>query len=96
MVEITGYAPTALQEMFDIHWSGWESATIRVNEDGSVTVFSGVTGVGPGIETALAQIAAERLGVPLSWVRVQLGDALMRGSRSRGLGAGSASIAGIV
>ena len=74
MVEITGYAPTMLQEMFGIHWSGWESATIRINEDGSVTVFSGVTGVGQGIETALAQIAAERLGVPLGWVRVQLGD----------------------
>jgi carbon-monoxide dehydrogenase large subunit len=74
MVEITAFAPSALLEMFNIHWSGWESATIRVNEDGSVTVFSGVTAVGQGIETALAQIAAERLGVPLGWVRVQLGD----------------------
>jgi carbon-monoxide dehydrogenase large subunit len=74
MVEITGFAPSFLLEMFDIHWSGWESSTIRINEDGSVTVFSGVTGVGQGIETALAQIAAERLGVPLGWVRVQLGD----------------------
>ncbi len=74
MVEITGFAPTALLEMFQIHWSGWEAATIRVNEDGSVTVFSGVTSVGQGIETALTQIAAERLGVPPSRVRVQLGD----------------------
>lgn len=74
MVEITGFAPTALLEMFHIHWSGWESSTIRVNEDGTVTVFSGVTSVGQGIETALTQIAAERLGVPLEWITVQLGD----------------------
>lgn len=74
MVEITGFAPSALLEMYHIHWSGWESSTIRINEDGTVTVFSGVTSVGQGIETSLAQIAAERLGVTLDWVTVQLGD----------------------
>lgn len=74
MVEITGFAPTALLEMYHIHWSGWESSTIRINEDGTVTVFSGVTSVGQGIETALAQVAADRLGVPLEWISIQLGD----------------------
>ncbi|MGK5112349.1 xanthine dehydrogenase family protein molybdopterin-binding subunit [Geodermatophilus sp. CPCC 205506] len=74
MTEITGYAPTALQEAFGIHWTTWDSARIRVNEDGTVTVHSGVTSVGQGIETSLAQVAAERMGVPLSWVTVQLGD----------------------
>jgi carbon-monoxide dehydrogenase large subunit len=74
MVEITGFAPSGLLEMFQIHWSGWEASTIRVNEDGTVTVFSGVTGVGQGIETALTQIAAERLAVPPAWISVQLGD----------------------
>lgn len=91
MVEITGFAPSALLEMFHIHWSGWESSTIRVNEDGTVTVFSGVTSIGQGIETSLAQVAAERLGVPLEWVRVQLGDTAtspysnMASQASRGL-----------
>ena len=74
MTEITGYAPTFLQEMFGIHWSSYDSTRIRVNEDGTVTVHSGLTGIGQGIETALAQIAAERLGVPLEWVSVDLGD----------------------
>ncbi|WP_327579030.1 xanthine dehydrogenase family protein molybdopterin-binding subunit [Streptomyces sp. NBC_00145] len=73
-VEITGFAPSRLLEMFDVHWSGWESSTVRVNEDGTVTVFSGVTSMGQGIETSLAQIAAERLGVPLDLVSIQLGD----------------------
>ncbi|MBN9747990.1 carbon monoxide dehydrogenase [Amycolatopsis sp. A1MSW2902] len=74
MVEITAFAPSALLEMFHIHWSGYETSTIRVNEDGTVTVFSGVTNVGQGIDTALTQVAAERLGVPCDWIRVRLGD----------------------
>ncbi|MFD9498807.1 xanthine dehydrogenase family protein molybdopterin-binding subunit [Streptomyces sp. NPDC060035] len=73
-VEITGFAPSALLEAFQISWSGWESGRIRVNEDGSVTVTSGVMAVGQGIETALAQIVADELRVPLDRVRVRLGD----------------------
>jgi carbon-monoxide dehydrogenase large subunit len=73
-VEITGFAPSALLEMFQIPWSGWESGRIRVNQDGSVSVTSGVMSVGQGIETALAQIVADELRVPLDWVRVHLGD----------------------
>lgn len=72
--EITGFAPTGLSQMFQIHWSTWDSTKIRINEDGSVTVFSGVTTVGQGIETSLTQVAAQALGVPVEWVSVQLGD----------------------
>lgn len=77
MTEITGFAPTALTQAFGINWSTWDSTKVRVNEDGSVTVHSGVTSVGQGIETALAQIAADTLGVPLSRISVQLGDTLV-------------------
>lgn len=73
-VEITGFAPSALLEMFQIHWSGYETGMIRVNEDGTVTVFSGVTPMGQGIETALAQIVADELAMPLEKISVQLGD----------------------
>jgi carbon-monoxide dehydrogenase large subunit len=73
-VEITGFAPSALLEMFRIDWSGWESGRIRINQDGSITVFSGVISIGQGIETALAQIVADRLDVPIDWISVQLGD----------------------
>jgi carbon-monoxide dehydrogenase large subunit len=73
-VEITGFAPTALLEAFGIDWSGWESVRLRVNHDGTVVVFSGVVGIGQGIETALAQITADRLDVPLESVTVELGD----------------------
>ncbi|MEV0324315.1 xanthine dehydrogenase family protein molybdopterin-binding subunit [Streptomyces sp. NPDC050658] len=73
-VELTGYAPTSLLGALGIDAAGWESGKIRVNQDGTVTVFSGVIPVGQGIETALAQIVADRMGVPLSWISVQLGD----------------------
>jgi carbon-monoxide dehydrogenase large subunit len=98
MTEITGYAPSALQEMFGIHWSGYDSTRIRVNEDGTVTVHSGLTGIGQGIETSLAQIAAERLGVPLDWVSVDLGDTAvspysnMASQASRGLPIGGGAL----
>jgi carbon-monoxide dehydrogenase large subunit len=84
MVEITGFAPTALLEQFQIHWSGWDSSSVRVNEDGTVTVFAGVTSSGQGIETALTQIAAERLHVPPDWVQVQLGDTATAGYSNMG------------
>ncbi|MFB9387755.1 xanthine dehydrogenase family protein molybdopterin-binding subunit [Pseudonocardia petroleophila] len=98
MTEITGFAPSALLEMFNIHWSGYDASRIRVNEDGTVTVFSGVTSIGQGIETALAQIAADRLGVPLDLVEVQLGDtdtapySNMGSQASRGLPLGGGAL----
>ncbi|MCX4966988.1 xanthine dehydrogenase family protein molybdopterin-binding subunit [Streptomyces sp. NBC_00654] len=73
-VEISAFAPSALLEAFGIAWSGWEGVRLRINHDGTVTAHSGVISVGQGIETSLAQIAAEGLGVPLDWVRVELGD----------------------
>ncbi|WP_159029917.1 xanthine dehydrogenase family protein molybdopterin-binding subunit [Streptomyces marincola] len=73
-VEISAFAPSALLEALDIAWSGWEGVRLRVNHDGTITVYAGVTAVGQGIETSLAQIAAEGLGIPLDWVRVELGD----------------------
>lgn len=73
-VEITGFAPTALLEMSGAEMSGWESGRVRVNEDGTVTVHAGAIAMGQGIETTLAQIVADRLGLPLDLIAVRLGD----------------------
>lgn len=73
-VEMTGFAPAALLEAFAIDWSGWEGGRVRVNEDGTVTVFAGVVSIGQGIETTLAQIVADQLGVPMDRIAVHLGD----------------------
>jgi nicotinate dehydrogenase subunit B len=49
-------------------------AWLRINADGSVTVFTGKVELGQGIETALAQIAAEELDVPLARIEMIAGD----------------------
>jgi CO/xanthine dehydrogenase Mo-binding subunit len=41
-------------------------ATVKANTDGTITVISGVAEVGQGASTAMAQIVAEELGLPLS------------------------------
>ena len=49
-------------------------AWIRVGSDGRVTVVTAMQDIGTGTRTAMAQIAAEELGVPLDHVDVVLGD----------------------
>jgi xanthine dehydrogenase YagR molybdenum-binding subunit len=49
-------------------------AWIRVGSDGRATVVTAMQDIGTGTRTAMAQIAAEELGVPLDQVRVELGD----------------------
>jgi CO/xanthine dehydrogenase Mo-binding subunit len=49
-------------------------AWIRVGSDGRAVVVTAMQDIGTGTRTAMAQIAAEELGVPLDRVRVELGD----------------------
>ena len=50
---------------------------IAIAEDGRVTVFSGKVDLGTGVRTALTQIAAEELDVPLDRISVLEGDTLL-------------------
>ncbi len=52
----------------------WETARVRIDGSGFVTVYSGVTSVGQGMETVLAQICAEQLGVAPEKIIVRHGD----------------------
>ena len=49
-------------------------AWIRLGADGRVQVVTAMQDIGTGTRTAMAQIAAEELGIPLEHVRVSLGD----------------------
>jgi carbon-monoxide dehydrogenase large subunit/6-hydroxypseudooxynicotine dehydrogenase subunit gamma len=51
-----------------------ETADVTVSRSGAVHVYSGGTSVGQGIETVLAQITADALGVDPRAVRVTAGD----------------------
>ena len=50
------------------------NARVRVDAGGSVELFIGATDVGGGTGTALGQIAAEELDLPLSKIRVVIAD----------------------
>ncbi len=53
---------------------GWESATVRIEPTGKVTIMTGTSPHGQGQETSFAQIAADELGVDLNDVTVIHGD----------------------
>jgi len=53
---------------------GWESATVRIEPTGKVTIMTGASPHGQGQETSFAQIAADELGVDLNDVTVIHGD----------------------
>jgi aerobic carbon-monoxide dehydrogenase large subunit len=53
---------------------GFESATVRLDTSGTVTVLSGVTSPGTGSDTAIAQLVAAQLGVEVENVRFVQGD----------------------
>ena len=61
----------------------FESGTVRVSPSGRVSVYSGALAMGQGVHTALAQICAEQLGVPIEDIEVITGDT---GYVSLGLG----------
>jgi aerobic carbon-monoxide dehydrogenase large subunit len=53
---------------------GWESATVKIEPSGKVTVMTGASPHGQGEETTFAQIAADELGVDIDDILVLHGD----------------------
>ncbi|HEY6403025.1 MAG TPA: glyceraldehyde dehydrogenase subunit alpha, partial [Blastocatellia bacterium] len=77
---------------------GWESATVRVEPTGKVTVLTGISPHGQGEETAFAQIIADMLGVDINDVLVVHGDTSVvqygiGTFGSRGIAVGGAALA---
>ncbi len=71
-----------------------DTAALRVNPDGSVTLFAGSTSMGQGNETAFAQIVAERLGVPPERIQVRAGDSDALGAGRGNGGSGALTVGG--
>ncbi|MGH2450871.1 MAG: xanthine dehydrogenase family protein molybdopterin-binding subunit [Candidatus Limnocylindria bacterium] len=76
--------------------TGYESVTLRVGPRGDATVYTGLQSHGQSLETTLAQVAADELGLPLERVRVVHGDTANSpyavgtwGSRGAALGGGA-------
>lgn len=59
-------------KMYKSHESA--GSIIKVEEDGSIYLFTGAADIGQGSDTALAQIAAQELGVAYERIRVRAAD----------------------
>ena len=77
--EICGLAPSRITGPAGVGVQAglWESALVRVHNTGAVTVYSGTSPHGQGLDTAFAQIVADMLGVDPSIVEVIHGDTSM-------------------
>jgi carbon-monoxide dehydrogenase large subunit len=75
-MEICGLAPSRVVGPggVGIQAGFWESAVVRVHPSGSVTVYSGTSPHGQGLDTSMAQIVADRLGTKPELVEVHHGD----------------------
>ncbi|MGD8325671.1 MAG: xanthine dehydrogenase family protein molybdopterin-binding subunit [Sphingomonadales bacterium] len=73
-IEACGLAPSKLAGQLGAGVGLFESAQVRVNPTGNVTVYTGVHSHGQGHETSFAQIVADKLGLEADEVEVVHGD----------------------
>jgi carbon-monoxide dehydrogenase large subunit len=98
--ERTGYGTPAFAQRKMGITPGFDSADIRMDPSGGVTVAVGTSGHGQGHRTTLAQIVADELGIEPARVRVVQGDTDSTpygwgtfASRSVTIGGGAAKLA---
>ena len=84
-VEVAGGPYTAMNP---------DTAELRVNADGSVSLFTGSTSMGQGNETAFVQIVSDRLGVPPERIQVFWGDSDALGAGRGNGGSGALTVGG--
>ena len=90
-IEACGIAPSAVVGSLGAGVGLWESAQVRFNATGSVSVFTGAHSHGQGHETTFSQLVSDTLGVPIENVEIVHGDT---GSIPMGMGTyGSRSLA---
>ncbi len=71
-----------------------DTAELRVNPDGSVSLFAGSTSMGQGNETAFVQIVSDRLGIPPERIQVFSGDTDALGAGRGNGGSGALTVGG--
>ena len=73
-IEACGIAPSAVVGSLGARAGLYESAQVRVQPTGKVSVFVGSHSHGQGHETTFAQVVADKLGIPMDDVDIVHGD----------------------
>ena len=73
-IEACGIAPSNLVGQLGARAGLYESATVRVNATGSISVMTGSHSHGQGHETAFPQVVSEMLGIDESMIDIVHGD----------------------
>lgn len=73
-IEACGIAPSNLVGQLGARAGLYESATVRVNATGSISVMTGSHSHGQGHETTFAQVVAEMIGIDASQIDIVHGD----------------------
>ena len=73
-IEACGIAPSAVVGALGARAGLYESAQVRVQPTGKVSVYTGAHSHGQGHETTFAQVVADRLGISLEDVEIVHGD----------------------
>lgn len=73
-IEACGIAPSAVVGALGARAGLFESAQVRVQPTGKVSVYTGSHSHGQGHETSFAQVVADKLGIPLADVEIIHGD----------------------
>jgi aerobic carbon-monoxide dehydrogenase large subunit len=73
-IEACGIAPSNLVGQLGARAGLYESASVRVNATGSISVYTGSHSHGQGHETTFAQVVADMIGVDASSIEIHHGD----------------------
>ncbi len=73
-IEACGIAPSNLVGQLGARAGLYESASVRVNATGSISVFTGSHSHGQGHETSFAQVVSEMIGIDASQIEIIHGD----------------------
>ena len=73
-IEACGIAPSAVVGSLGARAGLYESAQVRVQPTGTVSVFTGSHSHGQGHETTFVQVVADKLGIPMESIELIHGD----------------------
>jgi carbon-monoxide dehydrogenase large subunit len=93
-VEMTGLGQSRVLNAAGVRQASFDEEVVRMDSTGHVTVRTGLSALGQGIQTMLAQVAGHALGVPLDHVTVITGDTENCPYTGTGTGASRAATVG--